>query len=85
MARRKNLTSYPEEYFKLFEHAASTEITITLESFKQARSLRNELYTFRSVLYETPGAYYTELKNAALNVRISLQDSKIILEPIKEE
>lgn len=86
MARKKALDSYPKEYFELFRMADKKTITITHESLAQAEATRNELYTFRRVLYEQDGQV-TEataaLADAAQNVRLSVQGVTLTCEPIR--
>ena len=84
MARKKSLDSYPKEYFELFRMANEKEIMITHDSHAQAEATRNELYTFRQVLYdEGDTEAQAVLADAAQNVRLSVRGSQLICEPIR--
>lgn len=84
MARKKALDSYPKEYSELFRMANEKTITITHESLAQAEATRNELYTFRQVLYTEGDTEATAaLADAAQNVRLSVQGVTLTCEPIR--
>lgn len=85
MARRKTLSTYPQEYFNIFRMADRQEINIRHNTPAQAEATRNELYTFRKVLYEEGGAMLEELKTAAQNVRLSITESTLTCEPIRNK
>lgn len=80
MARRKPLDKYPKEYFELFRHASERTITVVHETIAQAEATRNELYTFRSVLYHSHDQQ--DLARLAQNVRLSITGSTLTAEPI---
>ena len=79
MARRRHIDSYPKEYFLLFRMAATKRIRIACDSPEQARSTRNDLYTFRSVLAESDDT--RDLAKVAHTVSLSITDRTITAEP----
>lgn len=81
MARKKPIDSYPTEFFALFRDASERSITIQHESLAQAEATRNELYTFRSVLYHSPD--HEDLAVKAQNVRLSITGPTLTAEPIR--
>lgn len=84
MARKKSLDSYPKEYFELFRMANEKGVFITHDSNAQAEATRNELYTFRQVLYDEGNTEaQAVLADAAQNVRLSVRGSQLICEPIR--
>lgn len=83
MARKKQLSSYPKEFFELFRMANEKLITITHESNAQAEATRNELYTFRQVLYADTKGALAVIADAAQNVRLSVRDAVLTCEPIR--
>lgn len=84
MARKKSLDSYPKEYFELFRMANEKQVTITHESNAQAEATRNELYTFRQVLYDEGNTEaLAALADAAQNVRLSVREAVLTCEPIR--
>lgn len=84
MARKKSLDSYPEEFFNIFRMANRQTIRVTHETQAQAEATRNELYTFRQVLYdEGDTVALAVLADAAQNVRLSVQGAQLICEPIR--
>ena len=83
MATRKSLTGYPKEYFELFRMASTKEIQVKHETKEQAESTRNDLYTFRQVLYSDPTGALAVTADAAQNVRLSVRDSTLTCEPIR--
>lgn len=51
MPRRKELTAYPEEYFRAIERAHDDgEFIIPCPTHKDAEAVRAQLYVFRDVL-----------------------------------
>jgi len=59
------------------------QIIITHDSPAQAEATRNELYTFRQVLYDDGSGATAVLADAAQNVRLSVRGSQLICEPIR--
>ena len=84
MARRKALQNYPKEYFEIFRHADRKAINIRHETKAQAEATRNDLYTFRQVLYDEGEAVHEILKTAAQNVRLAVHEATRTCEPIRE-
>jgi len=82
MARKKPLSSYPQEYFAIFRTGSWSTLNIKHETQTQAEATRNELYTFRSVLYAEPGKMFSDLKRKAQNVRLFINGDTLTLEPI---
>lgn len=82
MARRKLLSAYPREYPSLIREANKRTLTIPHETRAQAEATRNDLYTYRSVLYQEQDADFAELQHLAQNVRFSIEDTTLIAEPI---
>lgn len=83
MARKKPLSSYPKEYFELFRMANTRKITITHETNSQAEATRNDLYTFRQVLYSEATGAIAVIADAAQNVRLSVREKVLFAEPIR--
>jgi len=83
MARRKNILIYPKEYFSLFQQASRQEISIQHKTRASAEATRNELYTFRQVLYAAPGVYYQKVARAAQNVRFTIEATTLTAQPIR--
>lgn len=83
MARPKDLSSYPKEYHELFRMANYKSISITHENTAQAEATRNELYTFRKVLYSEGYGALAVLADAAQNVRLSIRNAVLTCEPIR--
>ena len=83
MSRKKPLPSYPKEYFELFRMANEKTITITHETSAQAEATRNELYTFRQVLYADAKGALAVIADAAQNVRLSVRNEVLTCEPIR--
>jgi len=54
MPEPKPLSTYPLEYFQLFEKAASEEVVIHLRTNKEAKLYRNRLYAFKSAVILDP-------------------------------
>lgn len=80
MARKKTLDRYPPEFYSIFKMGNERELVIACDSAKAAHNLRNDLYSFRSVLekYGTEEAVQT-----AKNVRLSVTENKLTVEPIR--
>jgi len=55
-------------------------VTLTHETNEQAMNTRNDLYTFRSVLYHSKD--HEVLAKKAQNVRLIVKGSTLTLEPI---
>lgn len=85
MARRKPLNTYPREYFNIFRIGDRQAINIVHETKEQAMATRNELYTFRQVLYDEGDGHLEELKSAAQNVRLSVTEATLTVEPIRRK
>lgn len=83
MSRKKNISSYPKEYFELFRMANEKTITVTHETPAQAEATRNDLYTFRQVLYADAKGALAVIADAAQNVRLSVRGSQLTCEPIR--
>lgn len=85
MAHRKHLHRYPKEYFILFQQAAVKRINVACDSPAQARSLRNDLYAFRSTLKKSAedDDQMRELAKLAHTVTLSLHDRTLTAEPIR--
>lgn len=85
MARKRPIGNYPKEYFLLFQMAAEKQINITCDSPEQARSTRNDLYTFRSVLKDLAedDTEMHELAKLAHTVTLSIHDRTLTAEPIR--
>lgn len=80
MARQKTLDKYPAEYYSIFRMANEREVVIACDSAQQAKSLRNDLYAFRSVLYKHGEERDQQL---AQNVRMFIQGNSLIAEAIR--
>ena len=83
MARKKDIASYPKEYFELFRMANEKTITVKHETPAQAEATRNELYTFRQVLYDDAKGALAVVADAAQNVRLSVRGETLTWEPIR--
>jgi len=59
------------------------QIIITHDSPAQAEATRNELYTFRQVLYDDGSGATAVLADAAQNVRLSVRGVVLTCEPIR--
>ena len=85
MARQKELSKYPTEYGLLFATASKEQVTIPCESKQQADNLRNDLYSYRQVLYADTNS--TSLAAQAQNVRMFVRFTdnqwQLIAEPIR--
>ncbi len=83
MARRKELSRYPKEYFLLFRMAAEKPINIACDSPEQAAATRNDLYTFRSVLrdHAEHDERLRELLRLAHTVSLSITDRTLTVKP----
>lgn len=81
MAKRKPLDKYPKEYFLLMERAAKERIKVACDNETAAQTLRNDLYTFRRVLYQSE--QYQITSALAQNVRMCIDDNIFIAEPIR--
>lgn len=80
MARQKELSKYPAEYYSIFRMANEREVIIACDSEKQAHNLRNDLYAFRSALYK----HGTERdQRLAQNVRMFIQGDHLVAEAIR--
>jgi len=85
MARKKQYECYPREYLILFQQAAIKRINVACDSPEQARSLRQDLYAFRSVLCDCAESdtQMRELAKLAHTVTLSLHDRTLTAEPIR--
>lgn len=85
MAQKRLLSSYPKEYFVLFQQAARKRINVACDSPEQAQSVRNDLYAFRSVLKDKAedDDRARELAKLAYTVSLSITDRTITAEPIR--
>lgn len=81
MARRKTLDKYPQEYHSLFQMGGRRKVVVACDSNKAAQNLRNDLYSFRAVLYQHGSASEIQF---AQNVRLIIEDRNLIAEPIRE-
>ena len=86
MARKRPIDRYHQGYSDLMTRASYETVTVPFETPAQARSFRNEIYAFRSVLYSLTGddaVEYEDVAQAAQNVRFLVQGKNLIAEPIR--
>ena len=76
MPRRKELTAYPEEYFRAIERAyGDGEFVIPCANHKDAEAFRAQLYVFRDVLRSEDH----RLASLADELSFNIDGSKLIL------
>lgn len=80
MARPKPLDNYPPEYFSLLRQGQHREVVIACDSSRAAQNLRNELYTFRSVVRKHGS---DKQASEAGNLRFKVTDNILTVEPIR--
>ena len=83
MPRPRSLSSFPAEYISLFQKwtSLSEGETITLHpaSRKEARTVRGNLYAFRSALRRSPNPIQSALGRAASDLIFQINGNNIII------
>lgn len=86
MPRERKLSSYPQDYWQFFQAALREEFVATLESQKDAKNLRFDLYGFRSAAKrqfelhpEDFGADLQKLIPQMSNVEIAVDGKHLIM------
>lgn len=85
MARPKPFHRYPPTYRELVASASEAPVRIECKSERRARSMRNELYTYRSVLFRhadrQPTAENLQLAILADWIQFRIEGTELIAEP----